>query len=164
MYTEIKQIRLNTLMTQEEFSNLLGIPLKTIRNWEQEIRTPSKWTRDLIIDKVLRYKHEKTICFDEETGVLSYLSIKKIVESVASKYNVDKIYLFGSYAKGEATNSSDIDLYMESNLYGLEYFEFIEMLREEIGKKVDVFSNRTIEKNSKLDQEIKGSGVLIYER
>ncbi|MDD5070721.1 MAG: nucleotidyltransferase domain-containing protein, partial [Candidatus Omnitrophica bacterium] len=33
-------------------------------------------------------------------------------------------YLFGSYVKGQATASSDIDLYMESDLYGLEYFEF----------------------------------------
>lgn len=51
MSTKIRRIRHNTQMTQEEFSNLLNIPLKTLRNWEQGIRKPNDWT-DLIIDLV----------------------------------------------------------------------------------------------------------------
>ena len=164
MSTAIRQIRHNTQMTQEEFSNLLGIPLKTLRNWEQGIRKPNDWTEDLIIDRVLRYKTEKSINIDEETGILSFMKIKRTVTSIASKFDVDKIYLFGSYAKGEATNTSDLDLYMESSLFGLDYFEFVEILREALGKEIDLLSNRTIEENSKVYQEIKDSGVLIYER
>jgi predicted nucleotidyltransferase len=164
MSAEIKKIRHNTQMTQEEFSSLLGIPLKTLRNWEQGIRKPNDWTKDLIIDQALRYKTEKNIQIDEETGLLSFMKLKRTVTSIAQKFDIDKIYLFGSYAKGEATNTSDIDLYMESSLYGLDYFEFIEILREAIGKEIDLLSNRTIEEKSKVYQEILDSGVLIYER
>lgn len=164
MNSNIKQIRINTQMTQEEFAKLLCVPIKTLRNWEQEIRKPNEWTLDLIIDKVLSYQHEKTLRYDEEKGVLSYLTIKKIVLSIASKYDIDKIYLFGSYAKGQARDYSDIDLYMESSLFGLEYFEFAELLREALGKKVDLLSNKTVEKDSKVEQEIKKTGLLIYER
>lgn len=53
---------------------------------------------------------------------------------------------------------------MESSLYGLDYFEFVEILREALGKEIDLLSNRTIEIDSKVYQEIKKSGMLIYER
>lgn len=53
---------------------------------------------------------------------------------------------------------------MESDLYGLEYFEFAEELRENLKKRVEVLSNKTIKKHSKIDEEIKRTGVLIYER
>jgi len=72
--------------------------------------------------------------------------------------------LFGSYAKGEATGHSDIDLFMESELFGLDYFEFIEALREHLGKKIELLSNKTIEKSSRIDLEIQNTGILIYQR
>jgi predicted nucleotidyltransferase len=164
MNTQIKQIRQNIGMTQEEFSKLLGIPINTIRNWEQEIRRPSDWMIDLVIDQSLKYKTESNQKIDEETGVLSFTHIKRKVCELAKEYDVDKIYLFGSYVKGEATNQSDIDIYMQSKLFGLEYFEFAEALREKLGKKVELLSNKTIDKNSVIEDEILRTGVLIYER
>jgi predicted nucleotidyltransferase len=35
--------------------------------------------------------------------------IRNIVKPIAHKYNVQAIYLFGSYARGEATETSDLD-------------------------------------------------------
>ncbi|AUD66116.1 hypothetical protein BK011_01755 [Tenericutes bacterium MZ-XQ] len=107
---------------------------------------------------------EQHTVVDEETGILSFLTIKKNVAKIAAKYDIERIYLFGSYAKGQATENSDIDLYMESNLFGLEYYEFVEELREKLKKKVEVLSNKTIIEHSKIDQEIKKTGILIYER
>jgi len=164
MKNTIKQIRNNIGMTQDEVSKLIGIPVKSIRNWEQEIRKPSQWTIDLIVDRLLREKNEKIQIIDQSTGVLSFLSIKKAICKVANQYNVDRIYLFGSYAKGEASGQSDIDLFMESELFGLDYFEFIEALREHLGKKVELLSDKTIQKSSRIDQEIQNTGILIYER
>jgi predicted nucleotidyltransferase len=164
MKNSIKQIRNNIGMTQDEVSKLIGIPVKSIRNWEQEIRKPSQWTIDLIIDRLLREKNEKVQTMDESTGILSFLSIKKAIYVVANRYNIDRIYLFGSYAKGEATGQSDIDLFMESELFGLDYFEFIEVLREHLGKKIELLSDQTIQKSSRIDQEIQNTGILIYER
>jgi len=57
-----------------------------------------------------------------------------------------------------------VDLYMVSSLYGLEYFEFVEELRLALKKKVEVLSNKTVEKQSKIEEEITKTGVLIYER
>lgn len=36
--------------------------------------------------------------------------IKAIVAPIAAAHDVERIYLFGSYARGEATATSDIDL------------------------------------------------------
>jgi hypothetical protein len=36
--------------------------------------------------------------------------IKTIVEPIARKYGVARVYLFGSYARGEVTENSDVDL------------------------------------------------------
>ncbi|MFA5283615.1 MAG: nucleotidyltransferase domain-containing protein [Bacilli bacterium] len=164
MNQPLKTIRDNLDLTQEELANLIGIPINTIRNWEQETRKPSAWSVDLLIDRILREMSEKNSIIDESTGILSFLSIKKIVSQVASDYDVDRVYLFGSYAKGEATPISDVDLYIDSNLYGLEHFGFVEVLREKLKKKVDVLSDKIIEKNSKIDEEIKKTGILLYER
>lgn len=164
MNQSLKAVRENLGLTQLEISNLIGIPVNTIRNWEQETRTPSEWTLNLLIDRVLRESNEQYTVVDESTGILSFLTIKKGVAKVAEKYDIKRIYLFGSYVKGQATANSDIDLYMESDLYGLEYFEFIEQLRGNLKKKVEVLSNKTIQEHSKIDEEIKKTGVLIYER
>ena len=164
MNQSLKAIRENLGLTQLEISNLIGIPVNTLRNWEQETRTPSEWILDLLIDRILRESNEQHSVVDESTSILSFLTIKKSVAKIAEKYDIKRIYLFGSYVKGQATASSDIDLYMESDLYGLEYFEFAEQLRGNLKKKVEVLSNKTIQEHSKIDEEIKKTGVLIYER
>ena len=40
--------------------------------------------------------------------------IKKIVTPLAQKYGMKRMYLFGSYARGEATPESDIDFRFDS--------------------------------------------------
>ena len=44
MNGKVKQARINTGFTQDELSQLIGMPVKTLRNWEQEIRKPNQWT------------------------------------------------------------------------------------------------------------------------
>ena len=36
--------------------------------------------------------------------------ITAAVKPIAEKYGIDKVWLFGSYARGEATEKSDVDL------------------------------------------------------
>ena len=46
--------------------------------------------------------------------MLSISEIKKKVAPVCKQYKVERAYLFGSYARGEATEQSDIDIRIES--------------------------------------------------
>lgn len=61
-------------------SFLTGIPVKTLRNWEQEVRKPSEWTLDLVMDRLLRSKIEEHAKITDTKGVLSFITIKKASE------------------------------------------------------------------------------------
>ena len=52
----------------------------------------------------------------DKNYILQKLSQEK--EYIQSKYEVDKIGLFGSYAKETQTEDSDIDIYKERNQIG----------------------------------------------
>jgi predicted nucleotidyltransferase len=168
MSINLKTIRDNIGLTQEQVSELTGVPVKTLRNWEQEIRKPSVWTMDLIIDKILFTEMTKKLELnedgDDEIRILSFSTIKKEITEVAKDLDIERIYLFGSYVKGDMSPLSDIDLYMESEIYGLDYYGVVERFRNALHKKVDLLSNKTVLPASKIYDEIMKTGVIIYER
>ena len=47
-------------------------------------------------------------------SVLTLKQIKMRILPVMAKHNIHEVFLFGSYARGEATNKSDVDIYCES--------------------------------------------------
>jgi len=68
--------------------------------------------------------------------ILNFLKINK--QLLNNKYSVTKIGLFGSYARGDAKDSSDIDILVEmppsfDNFFDLKYF-----LEDAFGKTVDL--------------------------
>ena len=78
---------------------------------------------------------------------------------------VKKAYLFGSYARNEADNNSDIDLLVEldhSEPIGMRFFAYQIELEKLLNMKVDLVSNEGLSKYIKpiIDKE----KILIYER
>lgn len=67
--------------------------------------------------------------------------IKAVVKPIADKYNVQSVYLFGSYARGDATENSDLDfLVLGGDKFKLtNIFAFAEELRAAFKIPVDVF-------------------------
>ncbi len=70
--------------------------------------------------------------------------------------------LFGSFAKNTATDKSDVDIFVDSRLRGLDFFGLLEDVTNVIGKEVDLIDKSQIEKGSSIEDEIKNTGVLIY--
>jgi predicted nucleotidyltransferase len=74
------------------------------------------------------------------SGVLTIKQIKQLIKPVISKYQIEEVFLFGSYARGEANSNSDVDIYCYRGkirtLYDLT--DFKEDLENALGKKVDV--------------------------
>ena len=98
-------------------------------------------------------------------SIYSLEYIKNKLSPVFLLYNVKSAVLFGSYAKGYATESSDIDLLVDSNLKGLKFFALLEDVKEALEEKeVDLFDVTHIEAGSKIQNEINNTGVRIYER
>ena len=71
-------------------------------------------------------------------------------------------YLFGSYAKGKATEKSDVDLLVAMPVDGMKFYELIEMLREQLKKKIDLLNIEQLDNNPMLVQEILKDGIKIY--
>jgi predicted nucleotidyltransferase len=74
--------------------------------------------------------------------------LKDLVEPIAKKYNLKALWVFGSYARGEATNKSDVDLLMDktdSTIVSLLDFNRINReLEEAINLKVDLISSNAL--------------------
>lgn len=75
--------------------------------------------------------------------------IKQRVAPVASKYHLAAVYLFGSYARKEATDTSDVDLLVDrsgSTIRGMfDMGALYDDLCQCIGKEVDLITTQTLE-------------------
>lgn len=100
------------------------------------------------------------------TKVYSISDIKKMLSEILNNTDVQKAVLFGSYAKSTPTETSDIDILIDSNgkIKGLKFFAIIDMIREKFNKDVDVIEKSEIDKNSKIEREIEETGVVVYEK
>ena len=80
-----------------------------------------------------------------KTEILNFLKQNK--NYIQDNYSVNKIALFGSYARDEATEKSDIDIVVDmlpsknsfDNFYDLKYF-----LEDEFGTKVDLGKEKSL--------------------
>lgn len=88
--------------------------------------------------------------------------IQEVLSPVLRRHNVKRAVLFGSYAKGNAGLTSDVDLLVDSGLHGLSFFGLLEDIVTALGKAVDLLDVSQIEPGSEIDQEILRTGVLIY--
>lgn len=92
--------------------------------------------------------------------------IKEILSHLLKNEPVDEVILFGSYAKETADKDSDIDLVIDSKerLLGFKLYSLISQIEDTFNKQVDGFEKSEIIENSKIDKEIKKTGVVIYEK
>jgi len=85
-----------------------------------------------------------------DSSILSIESIKYLLLPVIKKYDIKSVTLFGSYARNEATSSSDIDLIIDGgNYHGLlEYAGMIDEMKDVLGKEVDVVTKASLNQNN----------------
>lgn len=95
--------------------------------------------------------------------VLTINQIKEIVKPIALKYHVEEIYLFGSYARGEATIESDLDflVFGGKNFRLTMIFSLAEELREAFQKEVDVFEIHEVNQESLFFDTIMKERLLV---
>lgn len=153
----LKELRISKGLTQVECAKYLEVPFRTYCRYEAEENKKDTIKYKFMIQKLAEYG-----LIDEENGILTVDQIKEICEGILSKYEVSYCYLFGSYAKGKATPTSDVDLFINTNVTGLKFFGLVEELRTALKKKVDLLDQRQIENNFELTNEILKDGIKIY--
>lgn len=94
--------------------------------------------------------------------IYSIDEIKSIVSPIAHQYGVAGVYLFGSYARGEATADSDLDFRVDKgSLRGLiQLGGLYSDLEEKSDKNLDLLTTGSLEK--KFLDHIANEEILIY--
>ena len=84
--------------------------------------------------------------------IYSVEELKQRIAPIAEKYGLREVYLFGSYARSEATEQSDVDILIDrtgSKIRGMfEMGGLYEDLCASIGKEVDLVTTQTLEQSS----------------
>ena len=91
----------------------------------------------------------------KNVSVLSVEAIKYLLLPVVKKYNIRSLSLFGSYARNEATVSSDVDILIDGGNYQglIGYMEMINAMKSALGRDVDVITQSSLDE-SKLSSDI----------
>ena len=87
--------------------------------------------------------------------------LKGLIEPIAKKYQISTIYLFGSYARGDADENSDVDILIKregSIIKGLIMGTLYEELSEIIGKEIDLITEEAISQH-----DFKNTSPWLYE-
>lgn len=153
----LKELRKQKGLTQEKCAGYLGVPLRTYQNYEKNEGQGSEIKIKYMYDKLAQYGF-----VDEEHGILTVEAIKVACKSIFDKNRLNYCYLFGSYAKGTATEKSDVDLMVSDEVSGIRFYGLVEELREELKKKVDLISKEQLINNPELLNEVLKYGIKIY--
>jgi predicted nucleotidyltransferase len=97
--------------------------------------------------------------------MLSIEEIKSYIIPVVEKYPIERVVLFGSYARGDASDASDVDLVVESGgkMRNSKIFTLGGDLLVALPVRVDVYDILEIEEYSPLYNSIREDGIIIYE-
>lgn len=153
----LKNLRKKKKLTQAACAKYLGIPLRTYQNYETDASKIGSIKYNFMMQKLESYGF-----VDEAHGILTIEQIEKICTSVFEQYDVDYCYLFGSYAKGKATEVSDVDLLLSTPISGMRFYDLVETIREALQKKVDILNREQLYDNPELINEILKDGIKIY--
>ena len=95
--------------------------------------------------------------------MMTTMEIQHIVSPIAAKYGVDRVYLFGSYAKGTNTSASDVDLRIDKGaVRGMQMAFLLSDLEDALQLPVDLLSTTALD--DQFLNRIKKEEKLLYER
>ncbi|MDO5049396.1 MAG: nucleotidyltransferase domain-containing protein [Actinomycetaceae bacterium] len=156
MELSLRAVRAELGWTQSEAAEFLGVSRRSYQTYEGQ--------EDLVGSVKYEYMLEKLrgILEDENKRVLTLEQIQDACAKVFANYEVSYCYLFGSYAKGNAREDSDVDLLVGTSLTGLMLFAVVEDLRTALHKRVDALTPGQLDGNGALLSEVLAYGVKIY--
>jgi predicted nucleotidyltransferase len=88
------------------------------------------------------------------------MRLNKYKTALLEKYPIESLAIFGSFARNEQTNQSDLDLLVDFNdSIGIRFIDLADELEDYIGVKVDLVSRKGIK--DKYFQAIKSELVYV---
>lgn len=105
--------------------------------------------------------------YDAEKGrdmgnVVTVSGIKSRVLPILRRHAIKRAAIFGSFARGEATSTSDVDFLIEYKTKNKSLFDLVDLkseLEDTLGRKVDIVTYRSI--YWRLREQILAEQVVI---
>ena len=154
----IREIRISKGLSQIEAAKIVGLSIRTYQNYEYGNSTRDKFKINQIISILSSYNK-----YTLNTGIYNIEDIKNIINELLKDTDISFVYLFGSYAKGKATPSSDIDLLISDEIKGLEFIGLVDEFSKRFNKNIDLIRISDLKNNFVFLNEILKSGIKIYE-
>lgn len=94
--------------------------------------------------------------------------IQKHIRPIARKYNIPAVFLFGSYARGDANEDSDIDLLVDTA--GTQITSLVKLgalycdLEDAFSKKIDLITVQAIMQETTMESNIDFRNTILSER
>lgn len=152
----LKQTREAYGISQLTAAEALGIPVRTLRRYETNEKYGNPLVRSVLID-LLNEKYTIT----EDKGLLTIEDIKSTLIPILRKKGISFCYLFGSYAKGSAKPTSDVDLLIDTDITGLDFFSLVEEIRVKLHKKIDLLRLKDLQVGNPVVLEILKDGIRL---
>lgn len=102
--------------------------------------------------------------------ILTTDAIRTLIRPAAKKFGLKKVFLFGSYARGDAAADSDIDLMIDggNSVSYHDYQRLVDAFRSALNKEVDVVEYAAVQKDrtrsgQRFLEHFERDKVLIYE-
>ena len=155
----LKTLQKNAKLTTKELADAVHLTPTPVFERQKRLE------RQGYIKKLIR----GDICGNDEA--LSIDSIRLMILPVVLKYGIERATLFGSYARGEAKEDSDVDFLIECNGIDTmtEYLSLTDDLKTAIGKNVDIVMYDALQTDrsraaKRLRQNIEKDKVIVYEK
>ena len=131
-------------MTMYSLSKQTGLPYTTINRLVNEKLSINNCNAGAVFKIASALGVQMEVLMRGEC-VYTLDEIAERIAPVAKKYNIPKVYIFGSYARGEANPDSDVDLMIEvGTLHGLEVIGALEEFKNVLKKPVDLITTRSL--------------------
>lgn len=151
---ELKQKRKELGLTQVEAAQICGVSRRSFQYYEENDEYEE-----------MRRKILEIIENSEKNRILGLQFIKLTCAQIFKNYpEVRCAYLYGSYARKEATGKSDVDILVVCPPMGMKFYHLVGELKEALGKQVDLQTHRQVGDNPDFLENLLTEGVLIYDK
>ena len=154
---ELRQKRKQLGITQIQAAHACGVSRRTYQTYEETENINE--TFDSLIQKL-----NEIGALDSDNFITNVKAIKFAVQRLFKvEYpEVQCAYLFGSYARGQATGKSDIDILVVAPPMGMRFYAIAAKLEEVLFKTIDLHTHRQVMQNEALLAAILKEGIKIY--
>lgn len=154
---ELRQKRKELGLTQIQAANACGVSRRTYQTYEEKPIMNATF-------EDIRKKLDELGVLDGSNYICNINFIKHVCKEVFSTMypEVKAAYLFGSYARGEATGKSDIDILVVIPPIGMKYYGIAVDLEERLHKKIDLHTHRQLLESEPFLEQVLKDGIKIY--